>query len=203
MPDKQNDNTIEIEIKDENDLEQEKHDTAETAQEEHREENVVELKDPEEETADTAEAGTEETPDYYDQYMRVQAEFQNYKRRSEQRMQDWRMYAAKDIVSKLLPVIDDFDILFAHHQDGTEELCVDGVKMIYNKMLSALKDIGLQPMDAQGQEFDPNLHEALMAEETDEVDEGHVLKVWQQGFLFKDQMLRPAKVITAKAKQDG
>jgi molecular chaperone GrpE len=202
MPDKQNDNSIEIEIKDEHDLEQEKDNNEGTAQDVNTDENVVELKDPEEQTGETDD-DVEETPDYYDQYMRVQAEFQNYKRRSEQRMQEWRMYAAKDIVSQLLPVIDDFDILFAHHQDGTEELCVDGVKMIYNKMLAALVDIGLQPMDAQGQEFDPNLHEALMAEETDEVDEGHVLKVWQQGFLFKDQLLRPAKVITAKAKQNG
>lgn len=201
MPDKQNDNTIEIEIKDENDLQQEQQQN-EMQNDSTAEENVVELKDPDAAELDEEEA-EEETPDYYDQYMRLQAEFQNYKRRSEQRMQDWRMYAAKDIVSQLLPVIDDFDILFTHHKDGTEELCVDGVKMIYNKMLSAFKEIGLQPMDALGKEFDPNLHEALMAEETDEVEEGHVLKVWQQGFLFKDQLLRPAKVITAKAKQDG
>lgn len=195
-----NDETIEIDIKDERDLERENEEHENSVQDEHTEKNVVELADPDE-VPETDEE--EEKPDYYDQYMRVQAEFQNYKRRSEQRMQDWRMYAAKDIVSQLLPVIDDFDILFSHHQDGSEELCVDGVKMIYDKMLSSLKEIGLQPIEAQGQEFDPNLHEALMAEETDEIKDGHVLKVWQQGFLFKDQLLRPAKVITAKAKQDG
>lgn len=200
MPDLQNDDTIEINIKDGSDRQEQQHNNIEA--DEQANDNVDELKEidekvPEEKTPD------ENYPDYYDQYMRVQAEFQNYKRRSEQRMQEWRMYAAKDIVSQLLPVIDDFDILFAHHNDGSEELCVDGVRMIYNKLLSSLKEIGLQPIDATGEAFDPNLHEALMAEETNEVDEGHVLKVWQQGFLFKDQLLRPAKVITAKAKRDG
>ncbi len=186
---KNSNDAIEIEIRDENDMIQEKD---ENFKDENSQENVVEMKDPEE----------TESPDYYDQFIRLQAEFQNYKRRSEQRMQEWRMYAAKDIVSQFLPVIDDFDILFSHHQDGTEELCVDGVKMIYNKMLLSLKEIGLEPIDAQGQEFDPNLHEAIMAEETDKVQDGHVLRVWQQGFMYKDQLLRPAKVITAKAKQD-
>jgi len=69
-------------------------------------------------------------------------------------------------------------------------------------MLSSLKEIGLEPIDATGKEFDPHLHEAIMAEESNEVEDGHVLKVWQQGFLFKDQLLRPAKVITAKAVQN-
>jgi molecular chaperone GrpE len=183
------DNSIEIEIKDQEDLQEQ--DTQSAKVDEGIDDGSEEKQE------------SEETLDYYDQLLRVQAELQNYKRRSEQRMQEWRMYAAKDIISQLLPVIDDFDILFQHHPDGSEKIRVDGVKMIYNKMMAALRSLGLDPIDAEKQEFDPHLHEAMMAEETDQVEEGHVLKVWQRGFMFKDQLLRPAKVITAKAKSDG
>lgn len=190
MPDK-TDNSIEIEIKDQKDVKEQDADSVEAGEET----NVFSENEQEHEQ--------EETLDYYDQFLRMQAEFQNYKRRSEQRMQEWRMYAARDIISQLLPAIDDFDILFQHHPDGSEKIRVDGVKMIYNKMMASLQALGLDPIEAENQEFDPHLHEAVMAEETDEVEEGHVLKVWQRGFMFKDQLLRPAKVITAKAKSGG
>lgn len=143
-----------------------------------------------------------EKTNYYEQYLRSQAELQNYKRRTEQRMQEWRLHAVKEIISQLLPVIDDFDILFKHHSDGSEEICVDGVKMIYTKLLTRLEELGLESIEAEGEEFNPHLHEAVMAEEADSVEEGHVLKVWQRGFMYKDTLLRPAKVITAKAKKD-
>ena len=195
MSNNQADNSIEIEIKDENDLKEEpKEQESLPEHEETIEEESLNESTPEPDI---------KAPDYYDQYMRLQAEFQNYKRRSEQRMQEWRLYAAKDIVSQLLPVIDDFDILFNHNQENSDALCVDGVKMIYNKMLSTLQELGLEPIEAIGKEFDPTIHEAVMAEESDEVEEGHILKVWQQGFMYKDTLLRPSKVITAKAKQDG
>ncbi|MBN1479733.1 nucleotide exchange factor GrpE [candidate division KSB1 bacterium] len=189
MPDNKVNNAIEIEIDDDNGSSKE-----EIKQDTEQPENQAAY-------AETSQE-IEEKPDYYDQYLRMQAELQNYKRRIEQRMQEWRLYAAKEIVSQLLPVIDDFEILFNHHREGTEEICVDGVKMIYNKLLSSLVELGLEPIEAEGKQFDPNLHEAVMAEESDEVEEGRVLKVWQRGFLYKDTLLRPAKVITAKAKKD-
>ncbi len=177
--------------------------------------NIIEIEIKDKEQSDAAaskETPAEETvseasneapePDYYNQLLRVQAEFQNYKRRTEQRMQEWRANAARDIVTKLLPVMDDFDILFDHHKDDSDSVSIKGVKMIYDKLMSTLMDLGLKPIDAAGQPFDPNVHEAVMAEES-EAEEGQILKVWQRGYTFNDSLLRPAKVITAKSGKSG
>ncbi len=183
------DNVIEIEIKD-------KESANERTEAEASKETSVEEAVSEASNKESAES------DYYNQLLRVQAEFQNYKRRTEQRMQEWRANAARDIITKLLPVVDDFDILFDHHKDDSDSVSIKGVKMIYDKLMSTLKDLGLKPIDAAGRSFDPNVHEAVMAEESD-AEEGKVLKVWQRGFMFNDSLLRPAKVITAKSKKSG
>ena len=141
--------------------------------------------------------------EYVDQLLRAQAELQNYKRRTEQRMQHWQTNNSRDLVIKLLPVVDDFDILFEHHKDEDETISIKGVTMIYNKLMSTLADLGLEPIEAAGQPFDPNLHEAVMAEESDDFDDGQIVKVWQRGFKFKDSLMRPAKVITAIAKRQS
>ncbi|MBN1466445.1 nucleotide exchange factor GrpE [candidate division KSB1 bacterium] len=186
------DNEIEIQIRDEDsldDLKEREMDHApaeaagaESAEERQSEERTLEI-------------------DCREKYERLSAEFQNYKRRNEQRMQDWRLYAAKDIVSQLLPVMDDFDILFRHENLPAPHL--DGVRMIYDKMLSALRQLGLEPIDALGQAFDPTIHAAVLTEESDAMKEGHVLRVWQNGYLFKGTLLRPAKVVLVRQKQNG
>ena len=188
----QEDKTIEIKIKDNDDIEK---------PDEQKPENGSNQSVAEQSHKDAP--SEKDFPNYYELYLRSQAEFQNYKKRSEQRMQEWRHYAAKDIVTQLLPVIDDFDILFDHNKQNSDTVSFDGVKMIYQKLLSSLKELGLEPIEAMGKMFDPNIHEAVLAEETDQIEEGHVVRVWQQGFMFKDSLLRPAKVIIAKAKQDG
>ncbi|MBN1560564.1 nucleotide exchange factor GrpE [candidate division KSB1 bacterium] len=185
---------IDIEIKDEDDVS----DELKMQDNDQKEQPSVAEREEEEKSAPQVE-----NFDYLEKYLRLQAEFLNYKRRNEQRMQEWRLYAAKDIVSQILPVIDDFDILFSHSVENSTAICIDGVKMIYNKLLSSLKELGLEPIAAVGQKFDPTIHEAVMAEESEEVEQDHVLRVWQQGFMFKETLLRPAKVITAKQKQNG
>jgi len=189
------DNIVEIEIKDDD-------------QADNNSANAGPVENPEiEGTAETSAAPDEkhdapedspERENYYQQLLRVQAEMQNYKRRTEQRLSEWQMNAARDLVQKLLPVVDDFDILFDHHKNDDELIPIQGVAMIYNKLMSTLKDLGLKPIEADGKPFDPNIHEAIMAEATDKVEEGHILKVWQKGYTFNDALMRPAKVITAK-----
>lgn len=147
-----------------------------------------------------AEAPVSSGEDYYETMLRVQAEFMNYKKRNEHRMQEWRLHAAREIVAQLLPVVDDFDILFSHETDENGKVSVEGVQLIYNKLMSTLQDLGLELIDTSDRKFDPNVHEAVMVEESDEVDDGDIVKVWQKGFLYKGSLLRPAKVITAKAK---
>lgn len=166
-----------------------------------QDEESQEKKVPVEEKKD--EPQEKRTPDYYDQLLRVQAEFQNYKKRNEQRLQDWQKYIERDLLTQLLPVIDDFDILFEHNESNDDsEICIDGVKLIYNKLLSTLKEMGLETIDTSDGVFDPNLHEAIMTEVSDKIEDGNILKVWQKGYVYKDKLLRPAKVITAKAVLD-
>ncbi len=142
-----------------------------------------------------------QTDDYYDLWLRSQAELINYKRRTEQRMEERREEATRDLLKKLLPVIDDFDIFFAHHSDEGDKV-VAGVRMIYSKLMAVLKEMGLEELNPHGDPFDPRLHDAVMMEETSEAKEGHIVRVWQKGYFYRDSLLRPAKVITAKAKAD-
>jgi molecular chaperone GrpE len=139
--------------------------------------------------------------DYYDQLLRTQAEFLNYKRRTEQRLQEWKAIAGRDILAQLLPVIDDFDILFAQRPDGEERSVLHGVKLIHSKFMATLKDLGLTIIDPLHEEFNPNIHDAVLTEESDSVKEGKIVRVWQKGFFYNDTLLRPAKVITARAKK--
>ncbi|MDZ7725799.1 MAG: nucleotide exchange factor GrpE [candidate division KSB1 bacterium] len=107
----------------------------------------------------------------------------------------------REIVAQLLPVIDDFDILFTHSKDdSTDNVSLDGIKMIYNKLLDTLGEMGLEPIEAENETFNPAYHEAVLTEESDK-EEGTILKVWQKGFTFRDSLLRPAKVVTAKEKE--
>jgi len=140
----------------------------------------------------------EEIDNYYDQWLRLKAEFQNYRRRQESKIQQWKEHVESRVVDQFLPVVDDFDILFKHHPLPHEQIDINGVKMIYNKMITILKDMGLEQVETET--FDPNVHEAVMAEESDQVKEGDILNVWQRGYTFKDKLVRPAKVIIAKQK---
>ncbi|MDZ7315146.1 MAG: nucleotide exchange factor GrpE [candidate division KSB1 bacterium] len=152
-------------------------------------------------------ASGEDKVDYYDQWLRCRAEFINYRRRMEEQLEERRRQVARQIVADLLPVIDDFNIFFHHHEGETNSV-IDGVRMIYQKMMSIMKDKGLKELDPVGEAFDPHFHEAVMMEESDQIPEGNIVRVWQKGYLLDDALLRPAKVITAKAKgakevQDG
>ena len=195
------DNIVEIEIKDDDqsDVEAVEAETAESSSVEEAAETGAAS-----EKEQGAPADLSGSENYYQQLLRVQAEMQNYKRRTEQRLGEWQMNAARDLVQKLLPIVDDFDILFDHHKNENETISVKGVAMIYNKLMSALKEMGLKPIEAAGKPFDPNIHEAIMAEATDDIEEGCIVKVWQKGYTFNDALMRPAKVITAKANiSDG
>jgi len=138
-----------------------------------------------------------EQENHYDQLMRLRAEFQNYRRRNEQRMRDWQESAGRDIIAQILPIIDDFDILFGHHADESAVSITEGVRFIFSKLTSTLKDLGLEmiPTDVS---FDPQIHDAVMTEHSSVIEEGKIIRVWQKGYLYKGVLLRPAKVIIAK-----
>lgn len=132
-----------------------------------------------------------------DQYLRLLAEFDNYKKRRFGETGVIMQTVKKETLSELLPVLDDIDRLFEHSEGGKEQV-MDGIKLITEKLMQILLNQGVKPMDSKGKQFDPNWHDALMMMENDEVDPGTVIEVHRKGYLFNDNVLRHAKVIVSK-----
>jgi molecular chaperone GrpE len=129
------------------------------------------------------------------------ADLENYRKRALRERQDTAKFATQSLMSGLLPVLDNLDAALAaasEQQGATLESMKMGVAMIRSQLLSALGAAGLVEIDAAGQPFDPNLHEALAQEECAETAEGHVLRQVRKGYKLHDRLLRPASVIVAR-----
>lgn len=139
-----------------------------------------------------------ERDQYLDMARRTRAEFENYQKRNQkEREQDLR-YAVGPLVRDLLPVMDNLDrALAAARQSGDNGPLVQGVAMVQNQFLELLKRNGITRIDAQGQPFDPNLHQAVMQQPSAEHEPNTVLQVLEQGFQHHDRVLRPSKVIVS------
>jgi len=120
-----------------------------------------------------------------DRLLRLQAEFENFRKRNAKEQDGLADRANAELLSKLLPVVDEMEIAVKHTKD-------DGVKMVYMNLMSTLGKQGLEEMDTLGKAFDPYYHDALKQEEG---EEGKVLEIVQKGYLFKGKVLRHAKVI--------
>ena len=127
-----------------------------------------------------------------DKFMRLQADFANYKRRTEAQKTEYVELGVKKIVNDLLPVLDNFERAL----DSIEEKdsTYDGILMIKNQLTDVLKKEGIVEMKALGEEFDPTYHHAVLTEDSDEYDSGYVIEVLQKGYLINDKTLRPAMV---------
>ncbi len=134
-----------------------------------------------------------------DRLARLQAEFDNARKRSEKEQKDFRDYALADAIKSLLPIVDSFDRALASGQTGAE--FANGVQLINRQFHDALAKLGVQPIEAAGQEFDPNLHQAVQMVETDEVPDHHVIDELQRGYKLKERLLRPAMVRVATGKK--
>ena len=129
-----------------------------------------------------------------DQYLRLMADFQNYKRRVAKEREDTRAYANEKIVTELLTVLDNFDRAMEHDAD---EGFKEGMQMILDQFNDVLKHAGVEEIEAHGAEFDPNVHNAVLMEDTDEVESGHVSCVLQKGYKLNGKVIRPAMVKVA------
>ncbi len=131
----------------------------------------------------------------YDRLARLQAEFDNFRKRQQKENQDFRDYALNNAILGLLPIVDSFDrALLA--PDGSEFR--KGVELINRQFHDALTKLGVEPIESQGKPFDPNIHQAIQMVESDEVSENHVVAELQRGYKLKDRLLRPAMVTVAK-----
>lgn len=130
--------------------------------------------------------------------VRLTADFDNFRKRAQRDKDEARQFANQGLLEKLLPVLDNFEMALTAVK-GADPSVRDGVQMILDQLLSVLKESGVEPVDALGQPFDPNLHEALSQEETTDAEEGTVVQQVQCGYKLNDRLVRPARVVVAKA----
>ncbi|MFC1900408.1 nucleotide exchange factor GrpE [Chloroflexota bacterium] len=140
----------------------------------------------------------EKAENYLASWQRAQADFINSKRRNEHEMEERRKFANSGLLLGILPVFDDLERALASVPPGiSEESWVDGIRLISNKALAELEIQGLLPIQAIGEPFDPNLHEAIRE---DNGKEGIVIEEIQRGYIFHDRILRPSRVVVGNGK---
>ena len=146
-------------------------------------------------------AKTQEAKDHLDARLRLQAEFDNFKKRKEKELQDFRKYANEDLLQEMLRVADDFERAIASaEQTHKLEDFLKGIEMIFEKFFGVLKRKGIKEIEAQGQPFNPEIHEALMSVERDDVEEGVIVSVFQKGYTLHDRVIVAPKVGVSKKK---
>lgn len=132
-----------------------------------------------------------------DQLLRLQADFMNFRRRADKEKESAMSYGSECLACDILPSIDNFQRALSSEEEK-ENGFYQGVEMIYEELIKKLKDNGIQEIDALGEDFDPNFHNAVFMEESDEYEEGKVTEVLQAGYKLKDKVIRPTMVKVAK-----
>lgn len=185
-PEDQQNDVYEIKINDTDDVNEEKISENSQVQKENNsaKNDKIELKDEKENLSEN---------NHFGQIQRLKAEFANYKKRMENERILLSELIRSEFIKSLLPVIDDFDRL-VQHLDAENQDVKEGIKIIYQKFMNTLSEQGLSLVKSVGEKFDPNFHEALLAEHHEDAEEDIVIEEWRKGYLFKDRLLRPAQV---------
>lgn len=130
-----------------------------------------------------------------DRVKRQMAEFENFRKRTEKEKAGMYAVGAKDVIEKILPVVDNFERgLATVPEESKEDPFVDGMNRIYKQLMTELENIGVKPIEAVGQEFDPNLHNAVMQVESDEYESGVIAQELQKGYTYHDMVVRHSMV---------
>ena len=155
------------------------------------EEAAEEVLDPEKLAADLTELNQ--------RFLRTAADFENYKRRTAQEKDDLLKYSNARLMGELLPVLDNFQLALRTPGESQEaQNVIKGVEMIYRQMVQALEQAGMTKIEAVGQPFNPNLHEAIMQVEDDTVPEDTVVEELRAGYMLKERVIRPSMVKVSK-----
>jgi molecular chaperone GrpE len=143
-------------------------------------------------------AAQAEAEDYKDRWLRSQAEFANARKRMEKQRLDAYGNATANVIDKLLPIVDDFDRAMENLPAEIEgHSWLEGIQLVQRKLLATLDTFNVTPIEAVGQPFDPNLHEAITQEMTDAYESGVVCRVLQTGYKIGDRVIRPSLVVVA------
>ncbi len=133
--------------------------------------------------------------DYQQRALRTQADFDNFRKRTQKEKEDFAKYASSKLITELIPIFDNFDrAITAAGEIAENDSFAKGVGMIFRQLEGVLKAEGLETMDTVGQPFNPEFHQAIMQVESDEHEEGIVVEEVQKGYMLKDRVLRPAMV---------
>ncbi len=139
--------------------------------------------------------------DNWERLLRATADLDNFKKRAAREREEAIKFANESLLKRLVPVLDNLDMALAaagQNQASAAPSLQTGITMIYQQLRSALLESGLEEVDAAGRTFDPNWHEAVSQEETDQVPEGQVLQQLRKGYKLRDRLIRPATVVVAK-----
>jgi len=171
-----------------------------TEKEEVKEETPTKKKSKKAELQEQVEELTQELAEAKDKYIRLYAEFDNYKKRTVKERLDLISTAGRETISSLLPVLDDFDrAKKSADDDATDEVFSEGVSLVYNKLKGLMQSKGVTAMESTGEVFDPELHEAITEiPAPSEEMKGKVIDTIEKGYLLNDKIIRHAKVVVGK-----
>ncbi len=143
------------------------------------------------------EAAEEEAKQSYEKYLRVSAEFENYKKRSLREMEEFRKFANESLIKEMLSVVDNLEraIDSSSDNEGAKSRVVEGVDMTLREILKIFEKFGVKPVESLGEKFDPTYHQAVSQEKTDDYPGDTVTKDLQRGYMLHGRLLRPAMVI--------
>ncbi len=146
-------------------------------------------------------AAAERGAEAQERFVRLYADFENFKKRAQRERDEARRAATESVVMRILPVVDTFEMaLQAAQMPGTTvETLKAGVSMIHGQLRGVLGELGVEEVSAMGQAFDPSLHEAVSQQETADVPEGQVVQQLRKGYRCRERLLRPASVVVARA----
>ena len=187
-------------VSDESIVEEAKADSQEAAQPEEKAEEAKETKSKKKKKSAAAleielKKSEEKAAEMTDKYQRLMAEFENARKRNAKEQSHMYDVGAKEVLTKLLPVVDNFERgLDALSEEEREGAFAQGFIKIYQQLIAALEEIGVKPMDAVGKEFNPDFHNAVMHEENEEMGENLVSEEFQKGYMYKEDVLRHSMV---------
>jgi molecular chaperone GrpE len=142
----------------------------------------------------------EERDTYLDQLLRIKAEFMNYQKRMVKESESTAQFAVQNLILDFLPELDNFDraLKLADNSKDFDKF-VEGIKLIEEQLFKVLGKYGVEPIETVGKAFDPNLHEAVMEEENNEIPHHTIIDEFQKGFLLKERVIRPSKVKVSRS----
>ena len=159
--------------------------------------------DPVTEREEKIDALEKEAKESYDRFLRVSAEFENYKKRAGREMEDFRKYANEALLKEFLPIVDNLELAVhsANNDNHVNNSIIKGVDLTLKEILKIFEKFNIKTIDSLKKSFDPVYHQAVLQEETEEHPGNLVIKELQKGYMVHDRLLRPAMVVVSKAKE--